>query len=589
MRADAAREKEKWKGRGLAVFFVLALWLVLGLAYDFYYDLNDDMTMRDIVCGAYTGTPDGHNIQSLYPLGFLLSLLYRLMPGLAWYAFFLCGCQFLALYISLRALTANLRETWKQATALFLVTAAIGLLFLYEFVFVQYTVTVGLLMCAALLRICRGPAPGEAGFYTYHSLTVGLVVLAFYLRTEMMLLLCPFLALAALWRGGRLWRERAQRQQGQRERTLSSIAAWCKGYGVLAAVTGLFMAVGILADSAAYGSVQWKEFRQFFDDRTRVYDFYGIPAYEENKAFYDSLGLSRAEYALLENYNFDLDEAIDADMMRQIAAYAASHQDESPARRLYESVYTYGYRFAHGQELIFDLLLFFSYFFLIKAGIRRKDRGLLLHVGLVFGLRTALWIFLLYRGRVPERITHPLYLVELALLGVLFVEDAHVFQWKKYEKSAILFLYVMLLVCGAASHVGDVGEEYARRQEAGLKWQAWRDYCRERPDQFYLLDVYSSVAYSEKMFVDTSPAYRNFDLPGGWCVKSPLAAQKRRVAGLGDAQGALLAGEAFFVSDNTRQERSPEFLIPYYKEKGETVTVREVDRCGCFSVYQIDR
>ena len=56
-----------------AVYF-LAVWKWIG----FSYAINDDINMRDIASGAYTGTPDGHLIFMLYPMGFVLKSLYQI-------------------------------------------------------------------------------------------------------------------------------------------------------------------------------------------------------------------------------------------------------------------------------------------------------------------------------------------------------------------------------------------------------------------------------------------------------------------------------------------------------------------------------
>ena len=60
-----------------ALVLTAALFVPLVLRFDFYYDLNDDVLIKDILSGVYTGTPEGHTMQLLYPLGLLLSLLYR--------------------------------------------------------------------------------------------------------------------------------------------------------------------------------------------------------------------------------------------------------------------------------------------------------------------------------------------------------------------------------------------------------------------------------------------------------------------------------------------------------------------------------
>lgn len=572
MRSAAAHDRQKWREMGLAVLIVTGAWLFLGVFFDFYYDLNDDTAMKDILSGTYTGIPEGRNIQMLYPLGWMVSMLYRLLPAVPWYGCFLCFCQFFALWAIVYAVGSGAGKPEKRPAVFLLLTAAGLALFLYEFVFIQYTVTAGLLAAAALVRLLAGPAGDGRDFRKYHCVTAALCALSFYLRTEMFLLLGPFLALAVCWR---LMGYRGHHKEAGRGALRCYL---CLGAAVLA-----LLGAGLAADSLAYGSAAWKDFRRFFDARTAVYDFYGIPDYAQNREFYESIDVSPARYTLLQNYNFDLDAEIDTEMMEQIAGYGAAHQGQSPARRLYESVYAYGYRFAHGQELFFDLLLCLAWFFLIRAALRGKNRALLEKLALLLLVRTGLWLFLLYRGRVPERITHPLYLMEGILLLWLFREPL---QWKKFEKSAILFLYAALLVCVAAVQGQTVWRQYQDREARNIQWQTWKAYCAEHPSSFYFVDVYSSVAYSEKLFADTAPAYRNFDLLGGWCVKSPAAVQKRRAAGLTHAESALRTGRALFVTDARGEERSPEFLKDWYRERGVEITLQEEDRCGCFAIYR---
>ena len=575
MRTALTERGEKWKDRGLAALFVIGLWMFLAVFFDFYYDLNDDTAMKDILSGTYTGVPDGHCIQMLYPLGWCISLFYKMLPMIPWYGIFLCGCQFLALWVCLCSLLPKVARTEKKASWLLLLTVGAGILFLYEWIFVQYTVTAGLLVIAAIVRLMAGPDAGMSGFFRYHSVTAFLAVLAFFLRTEMMLLFCPFAVLAVCWRVFPEWK------RNNKDRSI-----FLK-YGVLGMVVLAFMGMGVLADKAAYSSPQWQQFRQFFDDRTSVYDFYGIPDYEIHKEFYEEIGLSEESYELLKNYNFELDQDIDAAQMQKIAAYAAEHQEQSMLRRLYLSVYTYVYRFLHGQELIFDLLLVVSYFFLGKAAFKNRNPQLLGKLMLLFGTRTAIWLFLLYRGRVPERITHPLYLAEFVMLALFFLLDADALQWKKYEKSAILSLYMLLFLCTALEHVQMTKDQYETREAVNEQWQEWKAYCLENPEPFYYLDVYSSVAYSEKMFSDTASDYRNFDLLGGWCSKSPIASQKQAVRGIESAEEGFLTGQALFVTDAAKLERSPEFLISWYGEKGKQVSVTEMDKCGTFSIFRI--
>lgn len=81
-----------------ALVFSVLLAVITGLFFNYYFALNDDMLMKDIVAGIYTGTPTGYNIQMLYPLSRAISLLYRLVRAVPWYSLFFCSAN-LAVFI----------------------------------------------------------------------------------------------------------------------------------------------------------------------------------------------------------------------------------------------------------------------------------------------------------------------------------------------------------------------------------------------------------------------------------------------------------------------------------------------------------
>ena len=134
--------------------FTLLLVLFLSVNFDFYYDLNDDTMIKDILSGAYTGKPNGFCIQMLYPLGWFIALFYRAIPTVAWYGLFLCVCQFGVLALAALRL---MRSTGTKLMAL-AAEAAIALgLFLREFVIIQYSVTAGICMAGAVFLFLTAP------------------------------------------------------------------------------------------------------------------------------------------------------------------------------------------------------------------------------------------------------------------------------------------------------------------------------------------------------------------------------------------------------------------------------------------------
>ncbi len=89
------------KDRLAALAVALLLAVLAAAKFDFFYDLNDDVLMKDILSGVYTGTPEGHNIQMHWPASALISLFYRAARGLPWYGLFLCFCHFGCFYLIL--------------------------------------------------------------------------------------------------------------------------------------------------------------------------------------------------------------------------------------------------------------------------------------------------------------------------------------------------------------------------------------------------------------------------------------------------------------------------------------------------------
>lgn len=78
----------KYENFILASVLLIGLFLFVSVRYDHYYDLNDDVLIKDLMAGVYTGEPEGHNIQVLYPLSLAVSLGYRIFPRMPVYGFF---------------------------------------------------------------------------------------------------------------------------------------------------------------------------------------------------------------------------------------------------------------------------------------------------------------------------------------------------------------------------------------------------------------------------------------------------------------------------------------------------------------------
>ncbi len=522
-----------------AFAFTALLALLFAYLFDFYYDLNDDTMIKDILSGAYTGRPSGFCIQMLYPLGWCIALLYKAIPAVPWYGLFLCLCQFGVFFLIAVRLLFLMRRTWTRIAALTAETALAFGLFLRQFVIIQYSVTAGICMAGAVFLFLTAPGTDKPSvFFRRNLLPLMLVVLSFMIRTEVCFMLLPFLLLAGMarWCG---------------ERRFFTVANFRK-YLTLIAAAVLCMAAAYSLDLLAYSGSEWSNFRSFFDARTKLYDYYGLPKYEEHRSFYEAIGLSRESYALLENYNFALDESIDTWRLEAIVAYQEKLAEQGIGLRdtagliskksLREALWQYKNQLQGSHSLVSMtvIVLYLLYMLLRVVPARGKARvNAVLWLVFLVMVRSALWLYLYMVDRLPDRVTVPLLMMEMvALLGFwlgegnhlpdMLVNKAAALQAASASKAAKV-LVSLLCVTGALvvllGSLRAVQAEYGRRAAADARWNAMMDYCRKNGNNYYVIDVYSSTsyqnaAYSEKIFTGVENTYKNFDYCGGWAAKS---------------------------------------------------------------------
>lgn len=587
-----------------AFVYTFLLALLLSVLYDFYYDLNDDTMIRDIVSGAYTGQPSGYCIQMLYPLSWCLALFYRAIPSVPWYGLFLCLCQFGVVFLIAARLLFIMRGARAGVMALAAEALCVFGLFLRQFVVIQYSVTSGICMAGAVFLFLTVPKTDRPSvFFRRNLLPLLLIVLSFLIRTEVCVMLLPFLLLMGLvrWCG--------------EDRFFAAVNF--RKYITLIVTALLCLAAVYSLDLVAYRGSEWAGFRRFFDARTKLYDFYGLPDYADNRVFYESIGLSRESYALLENYNFALDESIDTWRLEAIVDY--QEQLAREGKGLHD---TFGFvsrnsvreaLWKYREQLLRNVspagaavaALYLMYLTLCVAPAGRKLRaGAVLKILGVFLIRSVLWLYLCMVDRVLDRVTVPLLMAEFAVLaGFLICDCQRVCGGRTFRtvRYAGCVLYLAGAAAALAVSVRSVEAEYDRRAAADERWDAMMDYCRKNGNNYYIIDVYSSTSYqgtpyAEKMFTDVDDSYKNFDICGGWAAKSPLARQKLERHHFKDVQSALCSSRtgarAYFVSG---VDRGLDWLIQYYEKRGQTIVPRRVDqiRTGAaepaFDVYVLEK
>ena len=582
----------------LSLAMALILAGILAARFDFYYDLNDDVLIKDILSGVYSGTPDGHTMQLLYPLGALLALLYR---GLSIPVFgaFLLFCQFGSIWaVGYRSVVLVDEEREARDGAPFASgmrsaasAARLGikgvLLFaeaLFWFaamgshlVYLQYTVTAGMLAGAAIFWVVT--AKGKERFR-------GLLFywLSFCLRPKMALLCLPLAGAGGLC----IW---------SREKQIFSKEKLRYYLGLFAAlVIGMGVFYGF--DVLAYSDPDWKDFRQFFDERTTLYDYHldFVEQYDENREAYEETGVSRTLQEMLKNYNFGAADEIDTQMLSSLAVQAKKTDAKEPVLSQVKKAI---WRLAHENwlsknDLPWNFVWLAVVFAWCSCCLQKGNRRYFRQPVFVACVGGMLWIYLLMQGRMVDRVTHPLYLAQILLeAGLWGTATSTAVPGANTRSTGRIHTAITAAVCGAILLLcifrvpgmwQSAVQEQIRRETVNQTNEDVFAYCRKHASTLFLEDVYSTVAYSEKITLDRDKPF-NYDLLGGWLVKSPLTKQKLSAFEYASMGEAVRSSEKVCLLADEGTDMS--WLTEYLEERGEPGMLLRIGSAGeGVEVYQ---
>ncbi len=512
-----------------------------------YFLINDDSVIEGVLSGRFTGTPDGHAVYLRYPLSWLLSKLYSLLPGIPWYGLFLLSCYVFAFLAFGCACYKKLGKRYICYTGF---AAAALFLLLPNFITVHYTVaTAALAAGAIMLTLAEGPM----------WLTALAMGLCYCLRKEVFLLAIPFWGAVLLWK------------------VLQKPCNYKKwGYLVLATLglTGMFMGI----NSLVYRSDTWQDFLQYNDARTQLYDYEWFVPYEDQPEAYEAQGISERDFTLIASYELMLEEDLTAeDFEKVMAANAGNVWVDTPMHTLKRMLVKYRDWVLHPTEAYTWIAIAIYAVLLGLLLWRRAWLQALLVLCLGMG-RSVIWIYLFMKGRFPEHVMLSLFVLEFAVLfGFLLEEVAANTQGKR--KTVVTILCAVLALGFGAGALYDSVEAVQRQVAQGRKraeFEPLREYFEEHPEEVYLLDIVSMWDYSQGV-LETGPRLQNYFLAGGWASGSPMANQRFAQIGAADGADALLRlSQVHYVIE---KDRAYDWLELYLGEP-----VKRVEQIGEFKI-----
>lgn len=510
-----------------------------------YYLINDDSIIEGILSGRFTGTPDGHAVYLRYPLSWLLSRLYALLPGIPWYGLFLLSCYVFAFGTFGYVCYKRLGKRYLCGLGFM---AAAAFLLLPNLITVHYTVATAALAAAAMmLMLGEGPV-------WLTALSIGL---CYCLRKEVFLLAIPFWGVVVLWK----FLQKPEKKWGY-----LLLAA----FGITIAFTGI--------NSLAYHGDNWQEFMEYNDARTKVYDYEWFLPYEQQPEAYEAQGVSEREFALIASYELMLDGDLTAEDFEKVIAVNREHVwVDTPLHTVKTMLVKYRDWILHPTEAYTWIAIALYALLLVALLMRRAWLHSLLVLCLGLG-RSAIWVYLFVKGRFPDHVMLSLFVLEFTVLfGFLLEEVARSTEGRAGKMATILcVLFALGFGLGTVLYSGKAVDKQVEQRRIWARYEPLLEYCNEHSGDVYLWDIASMWDFGQRV-LETGPKAQNYFLAGGWASGSPLVNQRFAQMGAADGADALLRLDNvhYVVTEN----REYEWLERYLGEP-----VKQVDQVGAFKI-----
>ena len=502
-----------------------AFFCLLYLVVSPLFAINDDVMIESILSGSYL-RPYPYAYYFSGELGWLISGLYSILPAIPWFGLFYAGCH-------VACMTSLIRFVMKKTKGLkgTVIASAFVMLFMVaicfqEFVLMHYTVLAALLGATGLFLFLMARSHEEM------LRPIVYFLLCYLVRENVFFMLAPFIAIAFLWlllkNGMERWRE------------------WIpKAIVFVVSLVALFT----LNRGALHGDA-WKEYLEYNDVRTEIYDYLGIHSEDAALLEYEKENVTKQDVDLMSSYNLALfsDGTGNVKALKTVAEYGKKVKQKT-SERLVWCVKSYVHRFLlQKDDFPYNAIVILAYFALLIWYVGKKRFLFLIPLAGLAGYRSALWIYLFYKGRYPDRVIDSLYYLEIAFLAALLLRDLFEEGKDALRKGAFLAATGILLV-SSILQVRDARTLYRKQSAQNVEGDLLISYLEERQDQFYFIDVYALVGRTKKAFASTGKKTENYLWMGGWMTRHPLYLEKlkNRFHGADNAAQPLLDGEAYLV------------------------------------------
>ncbi len=536
--------------------------LLMGLLMPLVYGIIDDRSMMEIVSGQYLGHPDAHTIFMGYWYSLILAGLYRLLPGIDWYALFYLMMQGACISLMAYRLISRYTAWTKKLISLlmfYLLYTALGVRALTQLTF---TTTAAVLAVTVVFWYLTTRC------FAFKDVVIlsALSFLACQVRVSVFYMIVPVCGVIWLFR-------------------ISDVKMRQRWHLMVPFVVAGILLLDVIGNQIGYGSQKWQAYQKYNEERSLVYDYadYTFPIYEEAADFYNSVGIEKKSRArTLINYNYTADARISQDFFGEyIEAYQkAFPSGETLQGKVWQSTKDYVKGVLSGRFHLQHILSLGLYGLLILWYILKKHCQDALKITAVLGVQVLLWIYLLYEGRIPDRVIYTMNLMLTVTALLLCMEMAKEIP-AKLQSNGLCVVFVLLCVLATAEG-SKVRRQNLEMSHRNKDIESLKEYCMEHPENFYFNDVTSFAFTTYNVHLWQKTPYRmNYMSLGDWMSFSPVWEEKLSQHKITSVQEALYQQDQVYLICSF--DKGLEYLISLY----DNVICTEIDKIPGFQIYRL--
>ena len=486
--------------------------LVYFLCIKKYYPINsDEILLKRTIEGATNGgespfAPVPYMVYINSLLGLILLLFYLIIPTAPWYFMMLAVVTAFAYTAILYKTLVLCRDSYKKAIAGFVLFVLLILICNY-FVKIIYTEVAGLCAGASVFYcLCIDfEASKREKIFDATVLSI-LACFSILLRQEIGYITFAFVLAILLYR---VFVTKVDIKKIYK----TAIPVFC------------CLLIPFVVQTVVKNTSGYKAHTEYNQTRTEFFDYYGMPDWETDKEFYESIGIDYEQYVLIEGCTYIFDDVISEEQMKSIVEY---QKEKIASEGFFGKIKaTVGRAVSEPRAFTFTrsayIILLFSIAIVVLTIIRKEYARLIL-IGIISLLSLAMFLYLCYIGRVPDRGVRPLFFIEL--LTILYFALTENYDFIKFKRAWLRYATVCGLIAltlpGAAINLLEDRGDYKLSEKNAQEYTAVREYILNNSDRNYI--IATGYVMSEPVTFNTNSLKRmNYIGRSTWELHSPHA------------------------------------------------------------------